>query len=83
MLHTNELPLRHLMKDPGMETSGANSFTGELGSLVKDEVHCFEVNDDFEVLDSAEDLKEISDEIVSDMSTDQKYMYKISKMVIS
>ena len=38
LLHTNELPLRHLMKDQGMETSGVNSFTGELGDLIKDNV---------------------------------------------
>ena len=30
-----------------METSGANSFTGELGQLIKDEVHLYEVNDNF------------------------------------
>ena len=69
LLHTNELPLRHLMKDQGMETSGSNPFSGELGFFVKDDVHLFEVNEGFEVLDFAEDLKEIEDEIVAELST--------------
>ena len=38
ILHTNELPLRHVMKNLGMETSGASSFTGEIGDLIKDDV---------------------------------------------
>ena len=49
-LHVNELDLRHYMKCPGMETSGSNSFKGELGLLVGDDVYLFEVRDDFEVL---------------------------------
>ena len=35
LLHTMELPLRHLMKYHGMVTSGANSFEGELGEIIK------------------------------------------------
>ena len=83
LLHTNELPLRHLMRDQGMETSGSNTFSGELGKFVKDEVHLFEVNERFEVLDFAEDLKEIDEEIVDGLSTDQKYLYNIVKMIVT
>jgi hypothetical protein len=83
MLHTNELPLRHIMKDQGMETSGANTFTGELGQLVKDDVHDFEVNESFEKLDFAADLRDIPEEIIADLSGDQKYLYKIVKMIIT
>ena len=56
-LHTNELGLRHVMKSEGMETSGANTFTGELGKLVTEDVHLFEVNEKFEVLDFGPDLR--------------------------
>ena len=83
MLHVNELPLRHLMKDQGMETSGVNSFTGELGDLIKDNVNEYEVNDNFEVLDFAKDLRDLSEDIIADLSSDQKYLYKIVKMIIT
>ena len=83
MLHTNELPLRHVMKNLGMETSGANSFVGELGDLIKDDVHLYEVDEKFEVLEFGHELRDIPDSIVEDLSTDQKYFYKIVKMVLS
>ena len=35
LLHTQELGLRHLMKSRGMETSGVNCYSGELGPLVR------------------------------------------------
>ena len=83
LLHINELSLRHLMKDQGMETSGANSFTGELGDLVKDEVHLYEVNNNFEILDFGCELRELPEEVIADLSTDQKYLYQIVKMIIT
>ena len=83
LLHTQELGLRHLMKSRGMETSGVNCYSGELGPLIKDDVHEYEVNDKFEKLDFAIDLREVPKEIVEDLSTDQKYMYKITKMIIT
>ena len=81
LLHTNELPLRHLMKDQGMETSGKNSFTGDIGKMIKEDVHLFEVNERFETISVGEDLPEIPEEIVSQLSTDQKYLYKVVKMI--
>ena len=83
LLHINELSLRHLMKDQGMETSGSNSFTGELGDLVKDEVHLYEVNNNFEILDFGCELRELPEEVIADLSTDQKYLYQIVKMIIT
>ena len=67
------------MKNEGMEISGANTFTSELGKLVTDDVHLFEVNEKFEVLDFGPVLIELPEEIVKDLSTDQKYMYKMSR----
>ena len=49
--------------------------------MIKDEVHLYEVNEKFEVMDFGDDLKDIPDDIVADLSTDQKYFYKIVKMI--
>ena len=45
------LPLNHLLKDQGIETSGANSFTGKFGHPIKDKVHGYEANDEVAFLD--------------------------------
>ena len=50
LLHTHEFLFLHLMRDQGMETSWANSFTGELGHLIKEEVHLYEVNGNLEIM---------------------------------
>ena len=65
--------MRHLMKSRGMETSGVNCYSGELGPLIKDDVHEYEVNDKLEKFDFAIDLREVPKEIVEDLSTDQKW----------
>ena len=75
--------MRHLMKYHCMVISGTNSLEGELGELIKDEVHLYEVNDKFEVWKFGNGLRDLPDDIVTDLSTDQKYMYKIVKMVIT
>ena len=62
-----------------METSGVNTFTGEIGTLIKDEVHLFEVNPNFEKIAIEENFIDISDEGFSDLSTDQKFLYQIVK----
>ena len=72
LLHINELSLRHVMKEQGMETSGANSFTGELGHLIEDEVNLYELNENFEVLDFGQEMRELPEDIIADLSTDQK-----------
>ena len=82
-VNTNELPLRHVMKDQGMETSGANSFTGEIGDLIKGDVHMYEVNDKLEVLELGNELRDIPEEVVTDLSTDQKYLHRIVRMILS
>ena len=71
------------MKQQGMETSGKNSFTGEIGKLIQDDVHLFEVNKKFETIAIGEELREIPDEVVSQLSTDQKYLYQIVNMIRS
>ena len=56
-LHTNELPLRHLMSAQGLKTSGANSFSDELGNLLKGDVQNYEVNTNFEVIHNANEME--------------------------
>ena len=62
MLHTNEQPLMHLMKDQGMETTGANSFTEELGHLITGEVHLDEF---YHKLEFGKELRNILEEIIA------------------
>ena len=69
------------MSAQGLKTSGANSFTGELGKLLKGDVQNYEVNANFEVIHNANEMRDIPDTIVKDLNKDQKYLYKIVRMV--
>ena len=40
-LHTNELPLRHLISKIGGKTSGSNFFTGPIGKSITDDLSLF------------------------------------------
>lgn len=79
MLHTNELPLRHLFKTLDGSTSGPLSFSGPIGSELK---HCEEksiVN--FENIACYHDMPELSEDVLDDLSCDQKYLYEIIKAI--
>ena len=82
MLHANELPFRHLFDacDGGHGTTGPNSFGGPLGQEAKKDLHLMDVVDFSEVPDW---VTEISDEVVSDLSRDQKLLYRYIKAVSS
>ena len=64
-----------------METSGKNCFTGEIGKLIKDDVHLFEVNEKFENISVGKELHDMPEYILSQLSTDQKYLYQIVRMI--
>ena len=75
-LHTNELPLRHLIADLDGPTSSKDGFTGPVGKLLpKVEQMPFDPN--FEALPGGEDLLPLSDTVVKGMSTDQKSCYRL------
>lgn len=80
MLHMNELPLRKLFILLDGVQIGPDLYSGPIGELL---LKCFElpvvkfkriVSDDFPVL---------SDEVLKDLSTDQKYLYEICHAVQS
>ena len=77
----NELPLRHVFDelDGGFGTSGPNSFKGELGKEVAQDLHEQTV-EDFEAISSS--LPDISETIVADLSRDQKLLYKYAKAIM-
>ena len=78
-LHTNELPLRHLFEAIDGKTSGKESWTGPIGKLLA-KVLEFPLNPDFTVIEGG-DLPDLSDDEIRDLSTDQKYLYRILKII--
>lgn len=77
-LHSNELPLRHLLTTIDGKTSGPVGFTGEVGKALKD---C----DSMPVVAfSAIDSDSLANDICADdLSTDQLYLLHICRAVIS
>ena len=76
LLHTNELPLRHLMKELDGDTSGPEHFAGMIGKQLP---NC-------ELLDVV-DFKAVQAPEINidenDLSCDQKYLFNIFKAVSS
>ena len=79
-LHTNELPLRHLITALDGPTSSDKGFTGPVCSLLS-KVNEMPFDPDFRALPGGEDLIHIPDEVLRKMSTDQKTSYTLVKAV--
>ena len=75
-LHCNELPLRHLITLLDGPTSSKEGFTGPVCSLLS-KVGEMPYNPKFKALPGGEDLIELSEEVVNNMSTDQSVCYKL------
>ena len=82
LLHTNELPLRHLIEELDGKTGSNNSFTGPAGRLLAG-VQNLPHNPNFTPLSVGEPLPELPPEVVSDLSWDQQFGYKILKALES
>ena len=78
-LHTNELPLRHLFEAVDGKTSGKESWTGPIGKLLA-KVLEYPLDPDFTVIEGG-DLPDLSDDEIKDLSTDQKYLYRILRII--
>ena len=81
-IHINELPLRHLitvLDGPFIPKSG---FTGTIGKLLH-KVNDLEVTFSFKALPDTNKVRELPDEIVKSMSTDQKNCYRLISAVQS
>ena len=72
LLHCNELPLRHVFKYIDGTTSGPDSFNGPIGSSLSSCVSEWPMVR-FQRIRNPE-FKELPQEVVEDLSTDQYYM---------
>jgi len=76
-LHANELPLRHIMKHLDGPTTGPQGFAGVIGSAL---TRC----EYMPVCPFNSISSELQQELtIQDLSTDQRYLYEISKSVSS
>ena len=82
-LHINELGLRHLIADIDGPTNSENTFSGPIGKLIKTNVEDIKINQKFKKIITGEDIFDLPNEVVDDLSTDQKYGYMMVKMIRS
>lgn len=78
-LHTNELPLRHLITELDGKTLTNNKWSGTIGNML-DTATELEINPSFASLFFPEPLTPC-DDIVKDLSTDQAYCYRITQAI--
>ena len=80
LLHTIELPLRHIFEYFDGKTSGPISFSGPIGKLLKGKLsHMSVIN--FDPIRSDE-FPNMRKELVDDFSTDQYFLYRICQACI-
>ena len=79
-LHTNELPFRHLFQHLDGKTSGKDSFKGPQGKACKD-VKKLKVKATFPAVTAGDSIPVLSDEVMHDLSWDQKCLYKLLNAV--
>ena len=75
-LHLIELPLRHLIALLDGPTKSDTGFQGPCGKVLSS-VTELPINVKFKELNNGSDLIELPDEVVKDLSADQKYGYEI------
>lgn len=81
LLHTNELPLRHLFQTLDGPTTGANTFSGPIGQAIKSCELLPVVK--FQPISLGEELPALSTEVIADLSRDQQYLYNIVQAIRS
>ena len=73
-LHLNELPLRHAFTEIDGETDSKNTFKGKIGKMLPS-VEDMKLLKSFPKLDAGEDLPDLTDEVVKDLSSDQHMLF--------
>ncbi|XP_047132856.1 uncharacterized protein LOC124811415 [Hydra vulgaris] len=75
-LHTNELPLRHLITNLDGQTKSNNKWSGVIGSML-DHATDLDINPVFETIKIGNPLISLDDKIINDLAADQFYGYKV------
>ena len=81
-LHTKELPLRHLIGKLDGPTLSNNTFSGKIGKLLPTATD-LDINPNFIPIRVGPPLLPLTDEIISDLSTDQHYGYMMVNAIRS
>ena len=81
-LHTNELPLRHLMAQLDGKTQSNKAFSGPVGKIV-DKITNFRIKDTIPNINVRIELIELKEEVRKSLSHDQKYLYDITSAIKS
>ena len=76
LLHTNELPLRHLIEVLDGPTGSSNTLTGPAGRLLPN-TQSLPYNPGFEAISCGEPLLVLPPDVVADLSWDQQYGYRM------
>ena len=76
ILHTNELPLRHLIAGTDGPTTSDHTFSGPLGKALSS-VTEMEPNPRFPKIRIGPDLIKLDQDVIDDLSSDQNYGYRM------
>ena len=83
LLHTNELPLRHVFATLDGATSGPDTFAGPIGKKIQGPVSIWPVTQFKQVFDPISSFPKLPPHVIDDLSTDQYYAYKICLAIIT
>ena len=80
LLHTNELPLRHVFQVLDGSTNSPDTFAGPIGKNLSGDVSSWPVVEFKQISNSH--FPELPQSVVDDLSTDQHYAYRICLAII-
>ena len=83
LLHTNELPLRHVFAALDGATSGPDTFAGPIGKKILGPVSSWPVTQFKQVFVPISSFPKLPPHVIDDLSTDQYYAYKICLAIIT
>ena len=83
-LHLNELHYRGIFVALDGKSASGNAWKGPIGKLIP-KVKELEFNEEFEAIPGTElgELVDLSEDVLEDLSSDQKLLYRLVKMVKS
>ena len=75
-LHTNELPLRHLIESLDGKTTSKDGFSGPIGKMLS-RVNTMSRKSSFEAITGTEELIELPEKVVKDLFMDSSLCYQL------